>query len=129
MLMPLTKSRAAGFARLLSTGEYHRVADATLDSITEAYEKLIESRPEIDVDLAQGVLTIEAPPVGVYVINKQPPAQQIWLASPVSGPKHYEWDAARKQWLSTRDSTPIGQLLKQETLQYIGMELDLEGVD
>ena len=31
------------------------------------------------------------PPKGTYVLNKQPPNKQIWLSSPVSGPKRYDW--------------------------------------
>lgn len=38
-----------------------------------------------------GVLNINAPDVGSYVINKQPPNRQIWLSSPISGQKHYDW--------------------------------------
>lgn len=116
-------------ARALSTQDYHRIADSTLDSIAEAYEDLIETKPEIDVDVAQGVLTVTVPPSGTYVLNKQPPAQQIWLSSPISGPKHYEWDETKKQWLSTRDASAIGQLLKLETESTTGLILDLKNVD
>lgn len=31
--------------------------------------------------------------MGTYVLNKQPPNKQIWLSSPISGPKRYDWVA------------------------------------
>ena len=31
-----------------------------------------------------------SPNVGTYVINKQTPNKQIWLSSPISGPKRYD---------------------------------------
>ncbi len=38
-----------------------------------------------------GVLTLCFPPSGTYVLNKQPPNRQIWLSSPVSGPKRFDY--------------------------------------
>ncbi len=43
-----------------------------------------------DVSLASGVLTIELPGHGTFVINKQVPNKQIWLSSPISGPARLE---------------------------------------
>jgi frataxin len=40
--------------------------------------------------LKSGVLSITVDGVGEYVLNKQPPAKQIWLSSPVSGPKRFD---------------------------------------
>ncbi|EGT54939.1 hypothetical protein CAEBREN_28735, partial [Caenorhabditis brenneri] len=38
-----------------------------------------------------GVLTVNvSKTVGTYVINKQSPNKQIWLSSPMSGPKRYD---------------------------------------
>ena len=37
------------------------------------------------------MLNVSFPNVGTYVINKQPPNKQIWLSSPQSGPKRYDW--------------------------------------
>lgn len=34
-----------------------------------------------------GVLTANTGKAGTYVINKQTPNKQIWLSSPISGPK------------------------------------------
>lgn len=42
--------------------------------------------------LLVGVLTaVISEAFGTYVINKQAPNKQIWLSSPVSGPKRYDY--------------------------------------
>jgi frataxin len=65
-------------------------------------------------------------PHGDYVINKQPPNKQIWLSSPISGPKRYDWvvlqegqdskqDTATGAWVYLRDGTSLSEVLKEET--------------
>lgn len=53
------------------------------------------------------------PPNGTYVVNKQPPNKQIWLSSPLSGPKRYDYVDGK--WTYLRDNSTLGQLLKDET--------------
>lgn len=45
----------------------------------------------ISLSPQSGVLTLAFPPIGTYVLNKQPPNKQIWLSSPKSGPKRYDY--------------------------------------
>jgi frataxin len=86
-------------------------------------------------------------PQGTWVINKQPPNKQIWLSSPLSGPKRYDYqapgagqdakegtDAASLsvdvegkitdydnggRWVYLRDGSGLSELLKDE------LELDV----
>lgn len=48
------------------------------------------------------------------MINKQPPNKQIWLSSPVSGPKRYDWDDGSEEWVYSRDGSSLRGLLKEE---------------
>lgn len=68
-----------------------------------------------------GVLTLTFPPNGTYVLNKQPPNKQIWLSSPVSGPKRYDYVAKQEnggdeagQWVYLRDNSLLSHLLENE---------------
>ena len=72
-----------------------------------------------------GVLSIETLDAGTYVINKQPPNKQIWLSSPISGPKRFDWvvvgegmqdkeGTGEGKWLYLRDGTSLEELLKSE---------------
>jgi frataxin len=61
------------------------------------------------------------PPAGTYVINKQPPNRQIWLSSPVSGPKRYDYvetggkgSGRGGDWVYLRDASTLKGLLGKE---------------
>ena len=47
---------------------------------------------EMDVTNASGVITFNTGEKGTFVINKQTPNRQVWLSSPLSGPKRYRFD-------------------------------------
>ena len=58
---------------------------------------------------------------GTYVINRQTPNRQIWLSSPVSGPKRY--DFIDGSWTYKHDGVTLHQLLQNE------IEKIISGVD
>jgi frataxin len=79
-------------------------------------------------------MSITLPPHGTYVLNKQPPNKQIWLSSPVSGPKRYDWVVIGEglnqkegggvgDWIYLRDGTSLTDLLRKE----LGIEVDVHG--
>ena len=81
-----------------------------------------------------GVLTLTLPSNGTYVINKQPPNKQIWLSSPISGPKRYDWvldgegqhekeGSGEGEWVYLRDGSNLTELLRKE----VGIFVDLHG--
>lgn len=88
-----------------------------------------------DKNLQQaGVLSISIPPAGTYIINKQPPNKQIWLSSPTSGPKRFDWvikgeamhqkeGGGHGDWIYLRDGTSLTELLMSE----VGIAVDLHG--
>jgi frataxin len=43
------------------------------------------------------VLNLSLPPHGTYVLNKQPPNQQIWMSSPISGPCRFGFVASGEE--------------------------------
>ncbi len=58
------------------------------------------------------MLTIQLGQYGTYVINKQTPNRQIWLSSPVSGPKRYDY--SNGHWMYSHDKTCLDELLSKE---------------
>ncbi|KAI4244781.1 MAG: hypothetical protein L6R42_010362, partial [Xanthoria sp. 1 TBL-2021] len=75
----------------ISIDQYHRLADHYIDTLVSKLEELQEERRDVDCEYSAGVLNLEFPPAGTYVFNKQPPNKQIWLSSPISGPKRYDY--------------------------------------
>jgi frataxin len=67
------------------------------------------------------------------VINKQPPNKQIWLSSPISGPKRYDYVVLSEgqdskegtgagAWVYLRDGSTLADLLQIE----VGIDLSGE---
>lgn len=118
---PVTKTPAD-----ISDSEYHAVADEYLEKLLTQLEVMQDQREDVDVEFSAGVLTLDlGPEVGTYVINKQPPNKQIWLSSPKTGPKRYDYvilgegqhekqDTATGDWVYLRDGTTLNDLLKSE---------------
>jgi frataxin len=111
----------------LTTNDYHRIADEYLETLVDHLEELSEDSPQVDVEYSQGVLTLEMPPLGTYVINKQPPNKQIWVSSPESGPDRF--DPIGGKWVSLRTGELLGNLLRRELGEALEREVDLEGLD
>ncbi|KAL9603151.1 MAG: hypothetical protein Q9219_001354 [cf. Caloplaca sp. 3 TL-2023] len=77
----------------INNDQYHRLADIYIENLVLKLEALQEEKDGVDCEYSAGVLTLTFPPLGTYVINKQPPNKQIWLSSPKSGPKKYDYVA------------------------------------
>lgn len=111
----------------LSLGQYNNIANKYLETLGDELEMLSEDYPQIDCELTQGVMTLSVPPNGTYVINKQPPNRQIWLSSPISGPKRY--DLIGGKWITLRDGSALTTLLEEEISAALEEEFHFEGIE
>ncbi len=75
---------------------------------------------ELEVDFIGDVLNIETK-AGIYVINRQSAASEIWLASPISGPYHFSMKSGK--WV-TKTGIDILQLLTSELSNFIKIVLN-----
>jgi frataxin len=77
-------------------------------------------------------MTVNFADVGTYVINKQPPNKQIWLSSPKSGPKRFDWvvqgesqndkqGTAVGEWMYIRDGSTLAKLFREELNVDLGL--------
>ncbi|TWU78825.1 Mitochondrial chaperone Frataxin [Metarhizium rileyi] len=109
----------------LSDGQYHELADSYLETVLSKFEQLQDAREDIDIEYSSGVMTINVANKGTYVINKQPPNKQIWLSSPISGPKRYDWciigegqdekeGTGSGNWIYIRDGVSLSELILEE---------------
>jgi len=102
----------AGFARLAE------------DTVGRLFERLEEAVGDIaDVDLQEGILTVDFDDAGRLVLNKHQPNRQIWLASSVSGAAHYDWDGER--WISSRGGKPLLEQLAADLSALAGEPVTL----
>ncbi|KAF2752855.1 Frataxin [Pseudovirgaria hyperparasitica] len=115
----------------LTTDDYHKHADAYLNELVEKLEESQETSSEIDVEYSAGVLTVEIVGRGSYVLNKQPPNKQIWLSSPISGPKRFDWvtlgesmehkeGSGTGDWVCLRDGSSLTDIIQKELGVQVG---------
>lgn len=107
----------------VTPGQYDKIANEYLEALADTIEELRDDYPDVDVELTQGVMTLTVAEGKTYVINKMPPNQQIWLSSPISGPKRYDLIGGR--WVTLRDNTLLTDLLAEELKAELGPEVDL----
>ncbi|XP_069137163.1 frataxin, mitochondrial-like isoform X2 [Argopecten irradians] len=115
----------------LSEMKFEELAEETLERLSEKFDDIAETvdcDDEYDVSYGSGVLTAKINPEwGTYVINKQTPNKQIWLSSPVSGPKRYDY--VDKRWVYKHDGVPMMDLLTQELSEALSTEIDFKSCE
>ncbi|XP_026806046.1 LOW QUALITY PROTEIN: frataxin, mitochondrial [Rhopalosiphum maidis] len=96
--------------------DFEQTCNETLESLCEYFEQIIEDNPQLenpDILFSDGVLTVQlGEPYGTYVINRQTPNKQIWLSSPISGPKRYDFNGIK--WIYKHDGVSLHELLTCE---------------
>ncbi|RYP62181.1 hypothetical protein DL769_007422 [Monosporascus sp. CRB-8-3] len=110
----------------ITDAQYHELSDEYLDNLLHRFETAQDERDDLDVEYSAGVMNINISALGTYVINKQPPNKQIWLSSPISGPKRFDYvivsDGQDQKegtgtggWVYLRDGTTLNEILTGET--------------
>lgn len=119
-----------GTPTILDDHAYGRMANSSLNLILLRLEAAQDTSPpadgEFDIEYSDGVMNVALPnDGGTYVINRQPFSKQIWLSSPTSGPKRFDYYTGTG-WVY-KDGTRLRELL-QEEWQEAGLKVDLEGL-
>ncbi|KAH7021828.1 arabinogalactan endo-1,4-beta-galactosidase [Macrophomina phaseolina] len=118
----------------ISLSEYHEHADRYLEVLQQKLEDKQDAGEGVEVEYSSGVLTVEKPGIGTYVLNKQPPNKQIWLSSPITGPKRFDWvihgesmhqkaDGGVGDWIYLRDGSSLTEILRKE----LAVEVSIDG--
>ncbi|KAM8721288.1 hypothetical protein ACLKA7_007197 [Drosophila subpalustris] len=110
---------------LLDSVTYDRVCSETLDALSDYFDQLTENATDVtgtDVGYGDGVLTVNlGQDYGTYVINRQTPNKQIWLSSPTSGPKRFDFVSTPNgdgpnagKWIYKHSGESLHELLQLE---------------
>ena len=96
---------------------FENITDQMLHDLAHQCEERLLDGAEIDLE--DGILTINMDDGGTYLINRHLPTRQIWLSSPKSGAWHFAPvqynDTQKSDWTSTRgDKISIYDLLNRE---------------
>lgn len=99
--------------------EYDELADNTLLAVEQAVE---DADADLDYESHGGLLSISFTDGSKIIINKQPPLQQLWLATKFNG-HHFEW--RDNQWIDNRSGAEFWQLLNDAAAKQAGQALHL----
>lgn len=93
----------------MENDSFRELAEAALQDLFEQ----LDEYGQFEVDLVDGVLMITLEDDREYVVNRHIPSQQLWLASPVSGPHYFSYDDLDERWLS-QDGEGLVELISEE---------------
>lgn len=79
---------------------FEKIANNLIENISSQIEAQ-DTNYQIDINYSNEVLSLEINGK-IYVINKQTPKSEIWLASPISGPYHYH--LSNNSWIDSKGS-------------------------
>ncbi|XP_050525239.1 frataxin homolog, mitochondrial [Daktulosphaira vitifoliae] len=105
---------------------FEQICNETLEALCDYFEHVIEESPHLnnpDITYSDGVLTVHfGEPHGTYVINRQMPNKQIWLSSPKSGPKRYNFNGTK--WIYKHDGICLHELLNNEISKIVSIKIN-----
>ncbi len=109
----------------ISESEFHRMADAFLESLFSQMDEQDEAGV-LDIDYGDGMLTItEDEAFRQFVVSKHSVSRQIWLSSPLSGGLHFSPSKEGKNWCLP-DGRCLTVVLSEELSMITGAEFVLE---
>jgi len=102
----------------VTAAAYYDLIEDTFDRVELLLEAL-EDDPDISV--AEGVINVKFSNGVVFVFSRQPPTEQLWLATPGGG-FHYQWDDQARDWLDTKTQESFRDVLVSELALHAGVE-------
>lgn len=111
----------------MNQADFEHQASAVLDALFEQIEDQLGDW--LDIDMSGGILQIELPDGGTYVINKHGPNREIWMSSPKSGAWHFargDGDAWRSTRAGAGGAEELSALLAAELAAAAGRPVALD---
>src|SRR5687767_15322095 len=105
----------------ISEQEFEKAADKELQRLRQALD---DSGIEAEVELEMGILSIEFPDGGKYVVNSHRAAKQIWMAAERSA-WHFDLDLASGKWTATKSGDELWSALEGVIGKRIGRDVAL----
>jgi len=101
---------------------FHERADSFLQDLVDALETADENST-LDVELHEGILTIQLEDNSEYVLNKHEPTSRIWMSSPESGASRYNYDEGDDEWRDS-NSNILKEIISEEMAGRAGIDVE-----
>lgn len=106
----------------MTDNEYHQRVDAILLHLEESIDEI--EQVDLDYESAGGILTIDFPNKTKIIVNKQPPNQQIWVATKFDG---HHFDLVDQSWIDNRSGKEFWALMSEAATRQAGVEVSFSG--
>jgi len=103
----------------MAGNRYYELIEDTFERVESALEALPD---DVDIRSAEGVINVTFGNGIVFVLSRQPPTEQLWLATPGGG-FHYVWDDAAAAWLDTKSGAAFESFFVEELASHTGLSL------
>jgi len=103
--------------------EYLRRADECLAAVAKWLETL--DPDEVDYTTGDGVVSMEFPDGGKFILSRQAATKQIWLAAGARA-WHYNFDDATARWIDDRDGGDLNGRLAEAISERIGRAVEFD---
>jgi CyaY protein len=107
----------------MTDSDFIAASDATLDAIGRALDAaLASSDVDLDWNVNDGILEIEAADGGKLIVNRHVPNREIWVAARSGG---YHFRAQQGRWCDTRSGEELAVALARLIRDQTGLECHL----
>ncbi len=107
----------------MSQTSFALFAEQTLDDIQNRLSDQ-DGLDDVDIDMIDGVMTLEFEDGAQIILNRQEAAQQIWLSSP-EGPAHFGYSEQEGAWIDDRNGEDLHQVLVRILAGKLGVRIEL----
>ena len=97
--------------------EFKELTNQVYEQVFNAFEGVDPDEAEADMHLDHVV--IEFGDGTKFIVNRQPPVQQLWLATKTHG-FHFDYNEASKQWVSDKDQKEFFAVLEEHVSKHMG---------
>lgn len=109
----------------LTEARFHDLVDETQNTIEDIFD---ESGLDLDLESSAGVLTVKFENGTQFIISRQEPLRQLWLAA-VAGGFHFDYDEEEQRWVCDKSEELLGEMLHRLALKQAGVEVEFDAVD
>ena len=105
----------------MAENEYYELIEETFNEVENSLEALPD---DVDVRIAEGVISATFTNGVVFVFSRQPPTRQLWLATPGGG-FHFQWRHDERVWVDTKSGESFNDCLRDQVQQHTGLLIEL----
>lgn len=106
----------------MTDDEFKQLTSAVYKRVVKAFDYIDPDEAEASYQLDNVTITFKDKTI--FVINRQPPVHQLWLATKEKG-YHFFYDGVKQQWLSTKTKEEFFEVIKKSAKKHLDTPEDL----